>query len=64
MKIIRKDNYGQDNVSNKLIAENVSDYMGNKIVNCLNNTWDRDPADWYSLEADDYKLYDAYQGIP
>lgn len=58
MKIIRKDNYDRDWISDKLICEKVDSYLGEKIVNFLNEKYGGDNSDaFYDLVEDNYKLY-------
>ncbi len=58
MKIIRKDNFDRENISDSLVAENVGDYYGNFIVKKLNERFsgDRSP-DYFMLVENDHKLY-------
>lgn len=56
MKIIAIDNYARENVSDKLICKDISQYYRDPIVDFLNST----SKEWfYKLVEDDYKLYDA-----
>ena len=56
MKIIAKDNYDRETISDYLVAENLNDYYGKMITNLLNRT----ASDtFYEAVEDDYKLYDA-----
>lgn len=59
MKIIAIDNFGRDYVSDKLIAENVSELYAKEIAEYLNKTHGGEQA-WYYFEAvpDDHKLYE------
>ena len=58
MKIIRVDNYARENVSDKLVCENVNEYYGKHIVEFLNNKFSGEHSpDYYELVEDDYKLY-------
>ena len=58
MKIIMVDNFNRENVSDTLIAENVSEYFGKKIVKYLNNTFSGDTSpDYFKLVTNDYKLF-------
>ena len=56
MKIISVDNFNRDEVSDKLIAENVNNYYGNEIVKFLNKG-DENSQDFYKLVENDHKLY-------
>lgn len=56
MKIICVDNYDVGNVPDKLVAENVNDYYGKRIVKMLNSYEPRDSAYYYRLVEDDYEL--------
>ena len=56
MKIIGKDNYNRENVSDYLVAENVNWYYGKKIVELLNRNVS---STFYEAVEDDYKLYGA-----
>lgn len=58
MKIIRKDNYDREWISDKLICENVDSYLGEKIVDFLNDKYGGDNSDnFYDLVEDNYELY-------
>jgi len=58
MKIIRKDNFDRDTVSEHLIAENVSPFYGRIIVEALNEELSGDNApDYFKLVPDSHKLY-------
>jgi hypothetical protein len=56
MKIVIKDNYDREHISDKLVAKDVNLYYGTLIVNIMN---DRSPDgdDYYMLVEDDYELY-------
>lgn len=59
MKIIGKDNFCRDTVSDILVCENVNSYYGEKLLNHLKSTLEHDTCDYvYYLVEDDYKLYD------
>lgn len=62
MKIICVNNYDDANVSDKLVAENVSELDGAVIVHLL-NCYDRASDEWFKLVPDDYKLYDAIKAL-
>ena len=56
MKIIGKDNYDNETVSEILICLNISEYYGKIIVDFLNNL---PQEQWfYALMKDDYQLYE------
>jgi hypothetical protein len=57
MKIICKDNFDRDYISERLVAENVSEYYAKIIVRLLNESEPVDGAYFYKAESDDYKLY-------
>lgn len=58
MKIICCDNYGRENVSDTLVAKNISEYYGRIVVEALNKEIDDSYSDCYfKLVEDDYKLY-------
>ena len=59
MKIVLKDNYARETISDQLIAENVNEYFGMKIVRLLNDAEGEPTPDYYDLVKDDYKLWDA-----
>lgn len=60
MKIVKKDNFARESVSDSLIAENVSEYYGEIIVKCLNEKLGgRYSSDFFSLEQNDYKLFEV-----
>lgn len=55
MKIIKVDNFDREGLigNDILIAENVNEYWGNKIVNKLNES---EFSEYFKLVTDDYKL--------
>ncbi len=58
MKIIKKDNFDRDSVSDVLIAENVPQYWAELIERVLNETLGGPTRDvWIVATPDDYKLY-------
>jgi hypothetical protein len=57
MKIIVVDNYGRESVADRLVAENVSEYWGKRIVNMLNDKEHDDSQDYFKLVDDDYTLW-------
>lgn len=59
MKIIAVDNYDRENVSDILVAENVSVHFGESITKYLNARFSGDYATtFFKLVYDDYKLYE------
>ncbi len=56
MKIVGKDNYNREWVSDCLVAENVNPYLGKRIIDYLNLS---DRNTFYELVEDDYKLFGA-----
>lgn len=57
MKVIAKDNFDRETISDQLIKPNVSQIEGDQIVNNLNKS---ENQNWfYVVVEDDYKLYDA-----
>jgi len=58
MKIVGRSNYDKETVSDVLIAENVGEFYGERIVSFLNGKYsgDNDPY-FFFLMPDDYKLY-------
>lgn len=56
MKIIAKDNYDRETVSDRLICENIDKHIGERMVNFLNENG-RSQFDFFVLVEDDYKLY-------
>ena len=59
MKIIQRDNYNRETVSDVLVAENIqSDRYGEMLVQYLNDRFSGPGSpNFYTLEQDDYKLY-------
>jgi hypothetical protein len=58
MKIILTDNYNRELYDEVLIAENVKEKIGKKIVDFLNDDPQRSDVDYYNLVEDDYKLFE------
>ena len=58
MKIVRIDNFDREGPGHddKLIAENVIEPYGAKIVEFLNKGEWEGSSDFYTLQKDDYKL--------
>lgn len=58
MKIICKDNFDRDSVSDTLVAENVSEYYAPIIVNFMNSKLSGEhSSDYFAAVPDDYVLY-------
>lgn len=56
MKIIGRDNYNRDNVSDVLIAEGLNEHYAEEIAELLNDHG-RNPDRYYKAVADDHVLY-------
>lgn len=64
MKIITKDNYGRDLYMERVVAENVNPYYGEKFVQLFNDKyWTETSDDYLALVENDYKLYDGYAEV-
>lgn len=60
MKIIAKDNFCREEISDRLICENINEYYGEKILEFLKGTFESAYSDdYFELVDDEYKLYDA-----
>lgn len=58
MKIVKKDNFDRENVSEEFIAIEVDEYIGKEIVRFLNDRLSADYSeDYFELVSNDYKLY-------
>ena len=57
LKIIAVDNFDRESVADKLIAENVSEYWGKRIVDALNEKLHEDSLYYFKLVPDDYVLW-------
>lgn len=57
MKIISVDNFGRDNISDILIAENVNEYYAKLIIEKLNSNDNEHSYNFYRAVNDDYSLY-------
>ncbi|MGG1659535.1 hypothetical protein [Brevibacillus sp. NRS-1366] len=57
MKIIAVDNFARESVAEKLIAENVNEYWGKRIVDSLNDKQHANSQDFFELVSDDYVLW-------
>lgn len=59
MKIICVDNFNRESVSDTLVAENVNEFYGKKIVDFLNDKFSGDTTGcWFRLVTNKYKLYE------
>jgi len=59
MKIIIKDNFDRDYISDTLVCENVNEYFGSKIVKLLNEREHNGSPNYFTLVSDDYILFDV-----
>lgn len=60
MKIIREDNFGDENRSDVLVCDNVNEYYGRFMVDFLIKQFSgSNSPDYFRLVKDDYVLYDA-----
>lgn len=57
VKIICVDNFGRESVADILIAENVNEYWGKRIVDGLNEKQHEDSEVYFRLVEDDHKLW-------
>lgn len=58
MKIIATDNFNRESVSDRLVAESVSEFDGPIMVEALNRALGGEYAQkYYQLVPDDHKLY-------
>ncbi|WP_064199127.1 hypothetical protein [Brevibacillus brevis] len=57
MKIIAVDNFAREYIADTLIAENVNEYMGKRIVDALNDKQHENSQDFFKLVSDDYVLW-------
>ncbi|MDY7043599.1 hypothetical protein RVS70_05210 [Virgibacillus sp. M23] len=57
MKVILVDNFNRESEADTLIAENVSEYWGNRIVKALNDKNHKNSFEYFELVDDDYKLW-------
>lgn len=57
MKIIAKDNFDRENISEFVVATEVNKYYANLIAKLLNNRGSDDQPYFYKAVPDDYKLY-------
>lgn len=58
MKIIIKDNFDRETVSEEILAENVNEFWAHHLEELLNKTLSGDCAQqFFKAVPDDYKLY-------
>lgn len=57
MKIVLISNYDDESVSQKLIAENVSEYNASLICKIMNRYFGESASMIYEMKPDDYILY-------
>ncbi len=57
MKIVAKDNYNREEKAERVVADNVSKYMGEIIVKLLNDNEHPHSATYFTLEENDYRLW-------
>jgi hypothetical protein len=57
MKIIIRDNFGRDEVSDRLVCENVTEIMGKHIVKLLNKAEPENSPSYFALVPDNYELH-------
>lgn len=57
MKIVKVDNFGRESVADQLIAENVKEYWGKRIVDALNDRQYEDSQDYFRYVDDNYILW-------
>lgn len=57
MKLICKDNYNRESISDSLIAENVSEFWANQIKTALNDKMGENSSTFVDAVQDDYELY-------
>ena len=57
MKIIKKDNYNRDHISESVLAENVHPHFAKDIAEFLNQKMRNDDSFFCQVEADDYVPY-------
>ena len=59
MKIISIDNFGREDISDTLIAENVDEYWSIQIAKLLNKNFSGNEASYFfKAVEDDHKLYE------
>lgn len=57
MKIIKVDNFGRESIADSLIADNVNEYWGKKIILFLLDELHDDSPYYFNLVDDDYVLW-------
>jgi len=58
MKIVNVDNFNRDEVSDKLVCQNIDKEIGKEIVEFLNDEYSGScAAHFYKLLPDHYRLY-------
>ena len=57
MKVIKKDNYDRENVSDVLVCENCPDAYAERIADLLNRDEAWNTSDFFKAVPDDYELY-------
>jgi hypothetical protein len=63
MKIVQTDNYDRETVAEELVAENIkSEEYAGIMLNAL-QTHRRNPAVWFKLAKDDYRLYRGMEDL-
>lgn len=64
MKIITKDNFDRDLFTEKVVAENVTPYLGKQLVKQWNDYYWVSESEYYlALVEDDYIPYDGYADL-
>jgi hypothetical protein len=64
LKIIWRDNFGNDLYTETVVAENVNEYVGKELVKLHNDKHWHDHSDEYlALVDDNYVLYDGYADL-
>ena len=62
MKIIQVDNFDREVVADVLIASDVGEYIGKRIVDFLNEKIAGDhSSEFFRLVPDDYKLFEGVE---
>jgi len=58
MKIINKDNFNRESMSDSVVAENVPDFYADTITEALNNKFGGERStDYFLAVQDDYEIY-------
>jgi hypothetical protein len=64
VKIITKDNFDRDLFTEKVIAENVNEFIGKQMVQTWNyQNWKANSEFYLALVDDNYKCYDGYKEL-